>query len=88
MLYGGEIIRLFYVLTSDQRNMLITNLLFYFVVALTGVTSIVTGIRSLRTGEFYGHQEQIASWKYRAEVLITLFGGIYLILMDIWFLWH
>ena len=68
--------------------MLITDILFYFVVALTGAVSIVTGIRSLRTGEFYGHQKQITSWKFRAEVLITLFGGIYLILIDIWFLCH
>ncbi|MED7793105.1 hypothetical protein TB147_18010 [Klebsiella aerogenes] len=68
--------------------MFITNILFYSMVALTGVASIVTGIRSLQTGAFYGHQEQIPSWKYRAEVLITLLGGIYLILMDIWFLWH
>lgn len=68
--------------------MFITNLLFYSLLALTGTVSIVSGIRSLRSGEFYGHQEYITPWKYRLEVLTTLFGGIYLILIDIWFLYQ
>ena len=66
--------------------MFITNIMFYLLLLLCGVFCVITGIRALRTGEFYGiSQEGVSGVKFMTETLIVLIGGIYLIALDIWF---
>lgn len=67
--------------------MIVTNVMFYTLLLLSGVFCITSGIRALRTGEFYGTLQQNESGvKFLTETLIVLIGGIYLISLDIWFL--
>ncbi|HCT3748272.1 TPA: hypothetical protein OUA31_002299 [Klebsiella aerogenes] len=80
-----EMMRIFY-LYAFGRVMFITYLLFYFLLPLTGIFSIITSINALCAGEFCGHRKVKNLWPYRAEAPITQSGGIYLILMYIWFL--
>ncbi len=67
--------------------MIITNVMFYTLLLLFGGFCIVSGLRALRTGEFYGTMQQNESGvKFLTETLIVLFGGVYLIFLDVWFL--
>lgn len=69
--------------------MFVTNFMFYTLLLLFGAFCIASGLRALRTGEFYGTMQQNESGiKFLTETLIVLFGGIYLIFLDVWFIYQ